>query len=98
MPWDRPWSEPATGSLAQQNDEGYWVGELEGDTILESEYILLMAFLGRESDPVCVQCARYIQDHQLERRRLGDLSGRPDRCQRLGQGLFRTQAGGDVAR
>ena len=41
--------------LARQNDEGYWVGELEGDTILESEYILLMAFLGRESDPVCGQ-------------------------------------------
>ena len=35
--------------LARQNDEGYWVGELEGDTILESEYILLMTFLGRES-------------------------------------------------
>ena len=36
--------------LARQHDEGYWVGELEGDTILESEYVLLMAFLGRESD------------------------------------------------
>ena len=34
--------------LERQHDEGYWVGELEGDTILESEYILLMAFLGRE--------------------------------------------------
>jgi len=51
--------------LEQQTDEGYWIGELEGDTILESEYILLMAFLGRESDPVCIQVARYIQDHQL---------------------------------
>ena len=50
--------------LARQSDEGYWVGELEGDTILESEYVLLMAFLGRESDPVCARCARYIQDHQ----------------------------------
>ncbi len=51
--------------LARQCEEGYWVGELEGDTILESEYILLMTFLGRESDPVCAGCARYIQDHQL---------------------------------
>src|SRR5271155_104626 len=51
--------------LARQRDEGYWVGELEGDTILESEYILLMTSLGRESDPVCAGCARYIQDHQL---------------------------------
>jgi len=31
--------------LSIQHDEGYWVGELEGDTILESEYILLLAFL-----------------------------------------------------
>src|SRR6202034_3234163 len=52
--------------LARQSDEGYWVGELEGDTILESEYVLLMAFLGLEADPVCVRCAHYIQDHQLE--------------------------------
>jgi squalene-hopene/tetraprenyl-beta-curcumene cyclase len=51
--------------LARQTDEGYWVGELEGDTILESEYILLLAFLGRESDPVCQRMARYTQDQQL---------------------------------
>jgi squalene-hopene/tetraprenyl-beta-curcumene cyclase len=51
--------------LTRQNDDGYWVGELEGDTILESEYILLMAFLDRETDPLCVQVARYIQDRQL---------------------------------
>jgi squalene-hopene/tetraprenyl-beta-curcumene cyclase len=50
--------------LARQKDEGYWVGELEGDTILESEYVLLMAFLGRESDRVCARCARYILDQQ----------------------------------
>ncbi len=64
MPWKAPSSEPATGCSARQSDEGYWVGELEGDTILESEYVLLMAFLGRESEPVCARCARYIQDHQ----------------------------------
>ena len=51
--------------LARQHDDGYWVGELEGDTILESEYILLLAFLGLETDPVCVRMRRYIQDHQL---------------------------------
>jgi squalene-hopene/tetraprenyl-beta-curcumene cyclase len=50
----------------RQNSDGHWVGELEGDTILESEYILLMAFMGRRSDPVCVRCARYLLDHQLE--------------------------------
>ena len=52
--------------LSRQTEEGYWVAELEGDTILESEYILLRAFLGQESNPVCNKLARYIQDHQLE--------------------------------
>src|SRR5262249_27003565 len=46
--------------LAAQHPDGYWVGELEGDTILESEYILLMAYLGREHEAVCVKAGRYI--------------------------------------
>ena len=52
--------------VARQYDEGHWVAELEGDTILESEYVLLLAFLGLETDPVCAGMARYIRDHQLE--------------------------------
>ena len=36
-----------TWLLSRQNADGHWVGELEGDTILESEYLLLLAFLGR---------------------------------------------------
>src|SRR4029078_2983886 len=51
--------------LDQQHGEGYWVGELEGDTIRESEYVLLMAFLGRRDDPVCAKACRYIRAHQL---------------------------------
>ncbi len=54
-----------TWLLSRQNADGHWVGELEGDTILESEYLLLLAFLGREGAPVCESCARYILDHQL---------------------------------
>ncbi len=50
----------------RQSEEGFWVGELEGDTILESEYILLMAFLGREREMACLGCAQYIQDQQSE--------------------------------
>lgn len=30
-----------------QHADGHWCGELEGDTILESEYLLLLYFLGR---------------------------------------------------
>ncbi len=51
--------------LAQQNKEGYWLGELEGDTILESEYILLLAFLGRETSEIALKAANYILEKQL---------------------------------
>ena len=42
---------------ACSTSEGYWVGELEGDTILESEYILLLAYLGRENSDVARKAA-----------------------------------------
>lgn len=51
--------------LGAQHADGYWVGELEGDTILESEYILLLAWLGREHEPIAKKCARYMLDRQL---------------------------------
>jgi squalene-hopene/tetraprenyl-beta-curcumene cyclase len=50
--------------LGQQHDDGYWVGELEGDSILESEYILLLAYLGRETEPACARLCKFLDDHQ----------------------------------
>ncbi|MDX1961560.1 MAG: prenyltransferase/squalene oxidase repeat-containing protein [Pirellulales bacterium] len=51
--------------LQRQEPAGYWCAELEGDTILESEFILLWAFLGREQEPLCKKLARQILDQQL---------------------------------
>src|SRR5262245_15024959 len=51
--------------LALQKPDGHWVGELEGDTILESEYVLLLAFLGREADPRVRKLANYLLRKQL---------------------------------
>ena len=51
--------------LERQAADGHWVGELQGDTILESEYILLLAFLGREEDEKVAKAARYILAQQL---------------------------------
>ena len=33
--------------LDRQHEDGHWRGPLEGDTILESEYILILAWAGR---------------------------------------------------
>ena len=38
--------------LGEQQADGHWCAELEGDTILESEYLLLLAYLGRHRTPV----------------------------------------------
>ena len=62
--------------LAQQDADGSWCAELEGDTILESETILLMAFLGHEDSPLTRRLAAYIVEKQLPGRRLGNVSGR----------------------
>ncbi len=51
--------------LHQQNDEGFWIGELEGDTILESEYVLLLVWMGKTNDPRVQECANYIREQQL---------------------------------
>ena len=56
---------PARGWLLDaQHADGHWVGELEGDTILESEYVLMMAYLGREREEVCVKACRYLYEHE----------------------------------
>jgi squalene-hopene/tetraprenyl-beta-curcumene cyclase len=51
--------------IDHQQPDGHWVAELEGDTILESEYILLLAFLGQHRSQVAHKAARYIVQAQL---------------------------------
>ena len=53
------------GLLARQQPDGHWVGELQGDTILESEFILLLAFLGKTDDARIPLAANYLLQHQL---------------------------------
>ncbi len=50
--------------MSQQDPEGFWCGELEGDSILQSEYILLLAWLGRENTPVAQMAARRLLEQQ----------------------------------
>ena len=51
--------------LELQRPDGHWCGELQGDTILESEYVLLMAFLGRENEERVRKAAEYVRRQQL---------------------------------
>lgn len=51
--------------LSRQAPEGYWVAELEGDTILESEYALLLTYLGRGDSETVKRLAQHILAQQL---------------------------------
>ena len=51
--------------LSIQREDGHWCGELEGDTILGSEYILAMHFLGRSGEERIRKAATYIRSKQL---------------------------------
>lgn len=64
--------------LEQQHPEGYWCGELEGDTILESEYVMLWAFLGRPGSDARVQAlARRLWSQKLPQGGWGQFPGGP---------------------
>ncbi len=48
----------------QQEPDGHWCAELEGDTILESEYVMLMHYIGRTDDPKVRKAANYLRMKQ----------------------------------
>jgi squalene-hopene/tetraprenyl-beta-curcumene cyclase len=63
--------------LDLQKPDGHWLGELQGDTILESEYVLLRAFLGREHEERPRKAASYILTQQLPDGGWGNYPGGP---------------------
>ncbi len=52
--------------FSKQHEEGYWCGELEADTTLESDYILVHALLGTGTHERFQKCANYVLRHQNE--------------------------------
>jgi squalene-hopene/tetraprenyl-beta-curcumene cyclase len=52
--------------LSQQHEDGYWCGELEADTTLESDYILMHTLLGTGTQERFQKCANYILRGQNE--------------------------------
>jgi len=69
--------------LAMQHPAGYWCGELEGDSILQSEYILMKWILGEEDDPRLVKIANHLRSQQRSDGGWGQYPGG-----RLGGGKF----------
>ncbi|MDR0870786.1 MAG: terpene cyclase/mutase family protein [Planctomycetaceae bacterium] len=60
-----------------QHPDGYWVGELEGDALLQSEAVMLLAFLGEEDSKLAFGCANRLLETQLEDGGWGQYTGAP---------------------
>jgi squalene-hopene/tetraprenyl-beta-curcumene cyclase len=50
--------------LSQQNTEGYWVGELEANTTLTSQYVLFRHLIGQVDEIRQQKCVRYLLSRQ----------------------------------
>ncbi len=51
--------------LDHQHSDGHWCAELQGDSILESETLILWAFLERERGELAGRLAQYLLESQL---------------------------------
>src|SRR5258706_12545591 len=51
--------------LSLQAEEGYWQGELEADTTLESDYIYYLYVLGKAHPERIAKLANYVRRPQL---------------------------------
>jgi squalene-hopene/tetraprenyl-beta-curcumene cyclase len=52
--------------LSLQASEGYWLGELEADTTLESDYIFYLHVIGKAQPERIAKLANYVRRRQLE--------------------------------
>src|SRR5579863_3834654 len=51
--------------LSLQDKSGYWLGELEADTTLESDYIYYLYVLGKAENARIAKLANYVRRRQL---------------------------------
>ena len=52
--------------FSQQNEDGHWRAELEGDALLEGEAVILLTFLGQEDSPLAKNLANHLLLTQSE--------------------------------
>ncbi|MGH9775474.1 MAG: squalene--hopene cyclase [Candidatus Acidiferrales bacterium] len=82
--------------LSQQAHEGYWWGELEADTTLESDYILYHFVLGRMDSPKIQKLANYIRGKQLPSGGWNICEGEPAELNATVKAYFALKLAGDA--
>jgi squalene-hopene/tetraprenyl-beta-curcumene cyclase len=81
--------------IRQQDGEGFWCAELEGDSILQSEYILLKWIIGKEDDPRLPRIAAYLRSQQRPDGTWGQYPGSGPDLSATVKGYFALKLVGD---
>jgi squalene-hopene/tetraprenyl-beta-curcumene cyclase len=80
-----------------QGPDGHWCAELEGDSILESEYALLLYFLGRGESGKFQRLANYLRSQRTPGGGWGNFPGGPADVSVSAKAYFVLRLAGDDA-
>jgi len=82
--------------LSLQVDSGYWVGELEADTTLESDYIYYLHVLGKADPCRIAKLANYVRQRQLPDGGWSIYPGGPSELSATCKAYFALKLAGDA--
>jgi squalene-hopene/tetraprenyl-beta-curcumene cyclase len=82
--------------LSLQLDSGYWVGELEADTTLESDYIYYLHVLGKADAERIAKLANYVRQRQLADGGWNIYPGGPSELSATCKAYFALKLAGDA--
>src|SRR6202030_1707479 len=104
LPWrQQNWAESLESSierganhlLSLQTEEGFWLGELEADTTLESDYIYYLFVLGKADPDRIAKLAAYVRRRQLEDGGWSIYPGGPSELNATCKAYFALKLAGD---
>src|SRR5271169_2899825 len=81
--------------LSIQDKEGYWHGELEADTTLESDYIYYLHILGKAEPERVAKLANYVRRRQMDEGGWPIYPGGPSELNATSKAYFALKLAGD---
>jgi len=106
VPWrQQEWAEKLPESIERgaehlircNPDEGYWVGELEADSTLESDYIYYLNVIGKADPERIAKLANYVRRKQLADGGWNIYPGGPSELNATCKAYFALKLAGDSA-
>src|ERR1700716_1130236 len=105
LPWrEQGWAERLESSierganhlLSLQTEAGFWQGELEADTTLESDYIYYLFVLGKAEPQRIAKLANYVRRRQLPDGGWSIYPGGPSELNATAKAYFALKLAGDL--